>query len=43
MAAMMPWVWRRVMNPRVREWRRTYYPEITDWAEYNAGKTPYPR
>jgi len=43
MAAMMPWIWRRVMNPRVRAWRRTYYPEITEWADYNAGKTPYPR
>jgi len=41
--AMMPWVWRRVMNPRVRKWRDMYYPEITDWAAYNKGTTPYPR
>jgi alkane 1-monooxygenase len=41
--AMMPWVWRRVMNPRVRKWREMYYPEITDWTAYNKGTTPYPR
>ncbi len=41
--AMMPWVWRRVMNPRVRRWRDMYYPEITDWSAYNKGTTPYPR
>jgi len=26
-----PWLWRRMMNPRVRKWRSLYYPEITDW------------
>lgn len=41
--AMMPWIWRRVMNPRVRKWREMYYPEITDWTAYNKGTTPYPR
>lgn len=41
--AMMPWVWRRVMNPRVRKWRDMYYPEITDWQAYNKHTTPYPR
>lgn len=43
MAAMVPPVWRRVMNPKVRAWRRTYYPEITEWADYNKGRTPMPR
>ncbi|RKT32506.1 alkane 1-monooxygenase [Roseovarius halotolerans] len=43
MAAMIPPVWRRVMNPRVREWRKTYYPEITDWAPYNKARLPMPR
>lgn len=43
MVAMMPWVWRHVMNPRVRKWREMYYPEITDWTPYNKGLTPYPR
>ncbi|GFE49207.1 alkane 1-monooxygenase [Roseobacter cerasinus] len=43
MAAMMPPLWRRIMNPRVRRWRQTYYPEITDWAAYNSGQTPMPR
>lgn len=41
--AMMPRVWRRVMNPRVRRWREMYYPEITDWTAYNKGTNPYPR
>ncbi len=36
--AMVPPLWRRVMNPKVRHWRRTYYPEITDWAPYKAGR-----
>ncbi|MDP5350084.1 MAG: alkane 1-monooxygenase, partial [Paracoccaceae bacterium] len=35
MAAMVPPVWRRIMNPRVRRWREMYYPEITDWKPYN--------
>ncbi|WP_370286985.1 alkane 1-monooxygenase [Pseudooceanicola nanhaiensis] len=35
--AMVPPVWRRVMNPRVRQWRRAHYPEITDWAPYKSG------
>jgi alkane 1-monooxygenase len=42
-AAMIPPLWRRIMNPRVREWRRTYYPEITDWHPYNTAQTPPPR
>lgn len=43
MAAMIPPLWRRVMNPRVRAWRRQYYPEITDWSAYNKASTPLPR
>jgi alkane 1-monooxygenase len=43
MAAMVPPVWRRVMNPRVRLWRQMYYPEITDWTPYNKAMTPMPR
>lgn len=42
MAAMIPPVWRRVMNPRVRRWREMYYPEITDWRPYNKAQTPLP-
>ncbi|MFD2857051.1 alkane 1-monooxygenase [Seohaeicola zhoushanensis] len=41
--ALMPRLWRRVMNPRVRRWRAMYYPEITDWTPYNKGATPLPR
>ncbi|GGE56150.1 alkane 1-monooxygenase [Actibacterium pelagium] len=43
MAAMVPPLWRRVMNPRVRAWRRQYYPEIEDWGPYKAGTNPLPR
>jgi alkane 1-monooxygenase len=43
MAAMVPPLWRRIMNPRVRAWRKQYYPEITDWTEYNRRSTPLPR
>ncbi|WP_299722034.1 alkane 1-monooxygenase [uncultured Tateyamaria sp.] len=42
-AAMLPHVWRRVMNPRVRKWRGMYYPEITDWTAYNKAANPLPR
>jgi alkane 1-monooxygenase len=42
-AAMIPPLWRKVMNPRVRAWRRQYYPEITDWSAYNKAATPHPR
>ena len=41
--AMVPHLWRRRMNPRVRNWRATYYPEITDWEAYKKGTTPMPR
>lgn len=42
-AAMIPPLWRRIMNPRVRSWRRKYYPEITDWQPYNKAQNPQPR
>ncbi|MCA0872643.1 alkane 1-monooxygenase [Seohaeicola saemankumensis] len=42
-AAMIPPLWRRVMNPRVRRWRAMYYPEITDWSAYNKARNPMPR
>ncbi|MEZ5721013.1 MAG: alkane 1-monooxygenase [Paracoccaceae bacterium] len=40
--AMVPPVWRRVMNPRVRKWRADHYPEITDWGPYKRGDFPVP-
>ena len=42
-AAMIPPLWRRVMNPKVRLWRKQYYPEITDWTAYNRVTNPMPR
>ncbi|PQO24182.1 alkane 1-monooxygenase [Rhodobacteraceae bacterium WD3A24] len=41
--AMIPPLWRRVMNPRVRAWRRQFYPEIEDWKLYNKARTPLPK
>jgi alkane 1-monooxygenase len=41
--AMVPPLWKRVMNPKVKNWRQTYYPEITDWSDYNKLNTPPPR
>ncbi len=38
--ALVPPLWRRVMNPRVRKWRAMYYPEITDWKPYNKATNP---
>ncbi len=43
MAAMVPPLWKKVMNPRVRKWRGMYYPEITDWKPYNKATNPMPR
>lgn len=41
--AMIPPLWRRRMNPRVRAWRKRYYPQIEDWSAYNKGTNPMPR
>jgi alkane 1-monooxygenase len=41
--AMIPPLWRRIMNPRVRAWRRKWYPDVTDWKPYNRGELPAPR
>jgi alkane 1-monooxygenase len=43
MMAVIPPVWRRFMNPKVRAWRAKYYPEIDDWAPYKNGTNPMPR
>ncbi|MFB1024691.1 MAG: alkane 1-monooxygenase [Octadecabacter sp.] len=42
-AAMIPPIWRRVMNPRVRAWRKKHYPEIKDWTPYKNASNPMPR
>ena len=42
-AALVPPVWRRWMNPKVRAWRRQYYPDITDWSAYKTASNPMPR
>ena len=43
LSAMIPPLWKRIMNPRVRAWRQQYYPEITDWHPYNKAQHPAPR
>lgn len=40
MAAMVPPLWKRVMNRRVKAWRRQFYPDITDWHAYNKALNP---
>lgn len=40
--AMIPPLWRRRFNPRVRDWRRQFYPEITDWTPYKTMAFPPP-
>lgn len=41
--AMVPRVWRRKMNPRVRKWRDQFYPDIDDWEPYKRATNPLPR
>ncbi|MBU2960856.1 alkane 1-monooxygenase [Citreicella sp. C3M06] len=43
MVAMIPPLWRRIMNPKVKAWRCHWYPDIEDWTRYNRGQTPMPR
>lgn len=42
-AAMIPPLYKRIMNPRVRDWRRKYYPDIADWHSYNKALNPLAR
>ncbi len=41
--AMLPPLWKRMMNPRVRAWRRQFYPDIQDWKPYNKARNPTPK
>ncbi len=40
LAAMIPPVWKRMMNPRVKAWRKRHYPDIKDWHPYNKALNP---
>lgn len=42
LAAMVPPLWKRIMNKRVKAWRRRFYPDITDWHPYNKALNPVP-
>jgi alkane 1-monooxygenase len=40
MAAMVPPLWKRIMNPRVKAWRQKHYPDIAGWQAYNKALNP---
>lgn len=40
MAAMVPPLWKSIMNRRVKAWRYKHYPDIQDWHPYNKGLNP---
>jgi alkane 1-monooxygenase len=40
LAAMVPPLWKRIMNRRVKAWRRKHYPDIQDWHPYNKALNP---
>ncbi len=40
--ALVPPIWFRVMNRRVKAWRKRFYPEIKEWSAYKKGLTPLP-
>jgi len=42
-AALVPPLFKRMMNPRVRKWRKVNYPDIKDWRSYNKALNPSPR
>ncbi|GAA3857330.1 alkane 1-monooxygenase [Celeribacter arenosi] len=39
-AALVPPLWRRMMNPRVKAWRAQFYPDIEDWDDYKHARHP---
>jgi alkane 1-monooxygenase len=41
--ALVPKLWRKMMNPRVKAWRKQFYPDIEDWLPYNKGRNPLPK
>jgi alkane 1-monooxygenase len=40
MAAMVPPLWKKIMNRRVKAWRAQNYPDIADWHPYNKALNP---
>ena len=40
--AMVPPLWKRMMNRRVKAWRKRHYPDIIDWKPYNKARNPVP-
>jgi alkane 1-monooxygenase len=38
--AMVPPLWKRIMNHRVKAWRQRHYPDITEWYAYNKARNP---
>ena len=31
--SLFPFLWKKIMNPRVLEWRRNFYPNVTEWEQ----------
>jgi alkane 1-monooxygenase len=40
LTAMVPPLWKRIMNPRVKAWRKRHYPDIASWQSYNKALNP---
>ena len=33
--SLLPFLWKKIMNPKVIAWRQKFYPEIKKWGELN--------
>lgn len=33
--SLLPFLWRKIMNPKVLKWRQQFYPEVKNWGELN--------
>ena len=31
--SLVPFIWRKVMNPKVIKWRAQFYPEVSEWKD----------
>jgi alkane 1-monooxygenase len=43
MFALVPYAWKKVMHPHIRDWRARHYPEIKDWELYKTARNTMPR
>ena len=33
--SLIPFLWKKIMNPKVLKWRQQFYPEVKNWGELN--------